>query len=77
MGIVDEYVNGILHLFLCDTSTKEDVYFHCVLRDEGYADVCGENVPSQVGKDMCAAERRGRERIGWVPVRGRYLVRSK
>ncbi|NXW29835.1 TDRD5 protein, partial [Phaetusa simplex] len=47
VGIVDEYVNGILHLFLCDTSTEEDVYFHCVLRDEGCADVCGENVPSQ------------------------------
>uniref|UniRef100_A0A8C3KBS3 Tudor domain-containing protein 5 n=1 Tax=Calidris pygmaea TaxID=425635 RepID=A0A8C3KBS3_9CHAR len=47
VGIVDEYVNGILHLFLCDTSTKEDVYFHCVLRDEGCADVCGENIPSQ------------------------------
>ncbi|NWQ76353.1 TDRD5 protein, partial [Columbina picui] len=47
VGIVDEYVNGILHLLLCDTSTKEDIYFHCVLRDEGYADVCGENVPSQ------------------------------
>ncbi|XP_059678247.1 tudor domain-containing protein 5 [Gavia stellata] len=47
VGIVDEYVNGILHLFLCDTSTEEDVYFHCVLRDGGCADVCGENVPSQ------------------------------
>ncbi|NWY49611.1 TDRD5 protein, partial [Chionis minor] len=47
VGIVDEYVNGILHLFLCDTSTEEDVYFHCVLRDEGYADICGENIPSQ------------------------------
>ncbi|XP_032860354.1 tudor domain-containing protein 5 isoform X3 [Tyto alba] len=47
VGIVDEYVNGILHLFLCDTSTKEDVYFHCVLRDGGCADVCTENVPSQ------------------------------
>ncbi|NXW13422.1 TDRD5 protein, partial [Circaetus pectoralis] len=47
VGIVDEYVNGILHLFLCDTSTKEDVYFHCVLRDGGCADICGENVPSQ------------------------------
>ncbi|NXN44571.1 TDRD5 protein, partial [Rhinoptilus africanus] len=47
VGIVDEYVNGILHLFLCDTSTEEDVYFHCVLRDEGCADVCGENIPSQ------------------------------
>ncbi|NWQ93588.1 TDRD5 protein, partial [Burhinus bistriatus] len=47
VGIVDEYVNGILHLFLCDTSTEEDVYFHCVLRDEGCADVCRENIPSQ------------------------------
>ncbi|NXR01918.1 TDRD5 protein, partial [Sagittarius serpentarius] len=47
VGIVDEYVNGILHLFLCDTSTKEDVYFHCILRDGGCADVCGENIPSQ------------------------------
>uniref|UniRef100_A0A8C8AM68 Tudor domain-containing protein 5 n=1 Tax=Otus sunia TaxID=257818 RepID=A0A8C8AM68_9STRI len=47
VGIVDEYVNGILHLFLCDTSTEEDVYFHCVLRDGGCADVCAENVPSQ------------------------------
>ncbi|NXE75295.1 TDRD5 protein, partial [Cochlearius cochlearius] len=52
VGIVDEYVNGILHLFLCDTSTEEDVYFHCVLRDGGYADVCGENVPSQGFKEL-------------------------
>ncbi|XP_074007865.1 tudor domain-containing protein 5 [Numenius arquata] len=52
VGIVDEYVNGILHLFLCDTSTKEDVYFHCVLRDEGCADVCGENIPSQGFKEL-------------------------
>ncbi|KAI1236479.1 hypothetical protein IHE44_0014727, partial [Lamprotornis superbus] len=47
VGIVDEYVDGVLYLFLCDTSSKEDVYFHSVLRDMGYADVCGENVPSQ------------------------------
>ncbi|KAJ7398914.1 tudor domain containing 5 [Pitangus sulphuratus] len=47
VGVVDEYVDGVLHLFLCDTSTKEDVYFHYVLRDMGYADVCGENIPSQ------------------------------
>ncbi|XP_032860352.1 tudor domain-containing protein 5 isoform X1 [Tyto alba] len=52
VGIVDEYVNGILHLFLCDTSTKEDVYFHCVLRDGGCADVCTENVPSQGFKEL-------------------------
>ncbi|KFQ80477.1 Tudor domain-containing protein 5, partial [Phoenicopterus ruber ruber] len=52
VGIVDEYVDGILHLFLCDTSTEEDVYFHCVLRDGGCADVCGENVPSQEFKEL-------------------------
>ncbi|NXM04830.1 TDRD5 protein, partial [Tyrannus savana] len=52
VGIVDEYVDGVLHLFLCDTSTKEDVYFHYVLRDMGYADVCGENIPSQEFKEL-------------------------
>ncbi|XP_027550360.1 tudor domain-containing protein 5 isoform X2 [Neopelma chrysocephalum] len=52
VGIVDEYVDGILHLFLCDTSTKEDVYFHSVLRDMGYADVCGVNIPSQEFKEL-------------------------
>ncbi|NXC12884.1 TDRD5 protein, partial [Corythaeola cristata] len=52
VGVVDEYVNGVLHLFLCDTSTEEDVYFHCVLRDGGCADVCGENVPSQGFKEL-------------------------
>ncbi|XP_009992975.1 PREDICTED: tudor domain-containing protein 5 [Chaetura pelagica] len=52
VGIVDEYVNGILHLFLCDTSTKEDVYFHSVLRDGGCAEVCRENIPSQGFKEL-------------------------
>ncbi|NWS12149.1 TDRD5 protein, partial [Pachyramphus minor] len=52
VGIVDEYVDGVLHLFLCDTSTKEDVYLHSVLRDMGYADVCGENIPSQEFKEL-------------------------
>ncbi|NXF40648.1 TDRD5 protein, partial [Nyctibius bracteatus] len=52
VGIVDEYVNGILHLFLCDTSTEKDVYFHCVLADRGCAEVCGENIPSQGFKEL-------------------------
>ncbi|NXI47093.1 TDRD5 protein, partial [Galbula dea] len=47
VGLVDEYVNGILHLFLCDTSTKEDVYIHRILSDQGHADTCKENIPSQ------------------------------
>ncbi|NWX27127.1 TDRD5 protein, partial [Notiomystis cincta] len=52
VGIVDEYVNGVLYLFLCDTSTKEDIYFHAVLRDMGYANVCGENIPSQEFEEL-------------------------
>ncbi|XP_063021271.1 tudor domain-containing protein 5 [Melospiza melodia melodia] len=52
VGVVDEYVDGVLYLFLCDTSTKEDIYFHSVLRDMGYADVCGENIPSQEFEEL-------------------------
>ncbi|XP_036129102.1 tudor domain-containing protein 5 isoform X1 [Molossus molossus] len=47
VGVVDEYIDGILNLFLCDTSSNEDVYFHHVLRTEGHAIVCRENVPSK------------------------------
>ncbi|XP_066111223.1 tudor domain-containing protein 5 [Saccopteryx bilineata] len=47
VGVVDEYINGILNIFLCDTSSNEDIYFHHVLRTEGYAIVCRENVPSK------------------------------
>ncbi|NWZ63891.1 TDRD5 protein, partial [Acrocephalus arundinaceus] len=52
VGIVDEYVDGVLYLFLCDTSAKQDVYLHSVLRDMGYADVCGENIPSQEFEEL-------------------------
>uniref|UniRef100_A0A8C2UH77 Tudor domain-containing protein 5 n=1 Tax=Coturnix japonica TaxID=93934 RepID=A0A8C2UH77_COTJA len=52
VGIVDEYVNGILHLFLCDTSSEEDVYVHSVLKDKGYADICKENLHSQGFKEL-------------------------
>lgn len=48
VGVVDEYVDGILNIFLCDTSSNEDIYFHHVLRTEGHAIVCRENVPSKV-----------------------------
>ncbi|KAM8805415.1 tudor domain-containing protein 5 [Eudromia elegans] len=47
VGIVDEYVDDILHLFLCDTSSEGDIYFHSVLKSEGHAEVCRENIPSQ------------------------------
>ncbi|KGL78126.1 Tudor domain-containing protein 5, partial [Tinamus guttatus] len=47
VGIVDEYVDDILHLFLCDTSSEGDIYFHNVLKSEGHAEICRENIPSQ------------------------------
>ncbi|KAM9128818.1 tudor domain-containing protein 5 [Pangshura tecta] len=47
VGVVDEYVNSILHLFLCDTTADEDTYIHQVLRAEGHAVICRENVPSK------------------------------
>ncbi|CAM4591370.1 unnamed protein product [Lepidochelys olivacea] len=47
VGVVDEYVNGILHLFLCDTTSDEDIYIHQVLRAEGHAVICRENILSK------------------------------
>ncbi|XP_059759807.1 tudor domain-containing protein 5 isoform X4 [Balaenoptera ricei] len=52
VGVVDEYVDGILNIFLCDTSSHEDIYFHHVLRTEGHAIVCRENVPSKGFRDL-------------------------
>ncbi|XP_006887833.1 PREDICTED: tudor domain-containing protein 5 [Elephantulus edwardii] len=52
VGVVDEYIDGILNIFLCDTSSNEDVYFHHVLRTEGHAIVCRENVPSKGFRDL-------------------------
>ncbi|XP_048353400.1 tudor domain-containing protein 5 isoform X3 [Sphaerodactylus townsendi] len=52
VGVVDEYVDGILHLFLCDTSSEEDIYFHNVLRLGGYSVICGENIPSKGFREL-------------------------
>ncbi|XP_007667130.2 tudor domain-containing protein 5 isoform X1 [Ornithorhynchus anatinus] len=52
VGVVDEYVDGVLNLFLCDTSSDEDIYFHLVLRAEGHAIVCRENIPSKGFKEL-------------------------
>nr|XP_020839983.1 tudor domain-containing protein 5 isoform X2 [Phascolarctos cinereus] len=52
VGVVDEYVDGVLNLFLCDTSSNEDIYFHHVLRAEGHAIVCRENAPSKGFREL-------------------------
>ncbi|XP_033006965.1 tudor domain-containing protein 5 [Lacerta agilis] len=45
VGVVDEYIDGILYLFLCDTSSDEDIYLHNALRLKGHAFICRENFP--------------------------------
>ncbi|XP_044295243.1 tudor domain-containing protein 5 isoform X1 [Varanus komodoensis] len=52
VGVVDEYIDGVLYLFLCDTSHEEDIYFHSVLRLEGHALICRENIPSKGFKEL-------------------------
>ncbi|XP_060546116.1 tudor domain-containing protein 5 [Pantherophis guttatus] len=47
VGLVDEYINDVLYLFLCDTSSDDDVYLHNVLKLEGHALICRENIPSK------------------------------
>nr|XP_060630426.1 tudor domain-containing protein 5 [Anolis sagrei ordinatus] len=52
VGVVDEYIDGVLHLFLCDTSSDEDIYLHNVLKLEGHAFIYSENIPSKGFKKM-------------------------
>ncbi|KAK6484844.1 tudor domain-containing protein 5 [Huso huso] len=40
VAVIHKYVEGILHLFLCDTYTDVDIYIHCVLQIQGYAVPC-------------------------------------
>ncbi|XP_041133130.1 tudor domain-containing protein 5 [Polyodon spathula] len=40
VAVIHKYVEGILHLFLCDTYTDADIYIHCVLQIQGYAVPC-------------------------------------
>lgn len=47
VAIVHEYLDGVLHVFLCDTTSDEDLYLHNVLKEEGHAIVLRENLPSK------------------------------
>ncbi|XP_026558997.1 tudor domain-containing protein 5 [Pseudonaja textilis] len=52
VGLVDEYINDVLYLFLCDTSSDDDIYLHNVLKLEGHAVICRENIPSKGFKEL-------------------------
>ncbi|XP_078499825.1 tudor domain-containing protein 5 isoform X2 [Lissotriton helveticus] len=47
VAIVHEYLDGVLHVFLCDTTSDEDLYLHNILKEEGHAIVLRENLPSK------------------------------
>ncbi|KAJ8278740.1 hypothetical protein COCON_G00058060 [Conger conger] len=40
VAAIHSYRRGVLHLFLCDTHTPEDVYVHTALQGEGHALSC-------------------------------------
>ncbi|KAF4083195.1 hypothetical protein AMELA_G00137250 [Ameiurus melas] len=40
VAAIHSYQHDFLLLFLCDTHTKEDRYFHCILQAEGHAVAC-------------------------------------
>ncbi|KAJ8374804.1 hypothetical protein SKAU_G00053840 [Synaphobranchus kaupii] len=40
VAAIHSYQDDVLHLFLCDTHTEEDVYIHTALQDEGHALSC-------------------------------------
>ncbi|XP_070602759.1 tudor domain-containing protein 5 isoform X2 [Erythrolamprus reginae] len=52
VGLVVEYINDVLYLFLCDTSSDDDVYLHNVLKLEGHALICRDNIPSKGFKEL-------------------------
>ncbi|XP_072916553.1 tudor domain-containing protein 5 isoform X1 [Hemitrygon akajei] len=43
VALIYGYINDVLHLFLCDTSTDEDVYINDVLKKSGHAEPCLTN----------------------------------
>lgn len=50
VGIVQQYVVGRLHLYLCDTSTDEDVYLHQLLLNRGLASMVQDSEYYQASK---------------------------
>ncbi|XP_062915198.1 tudor domain-containing protein 5 isoform X3 [Mobula hypostoma] len=43
VALIYGYINDVLHLFLCDTSTDEDIYINDVLKKTGHAEPCLTN----------------------------------
>ncbi|XP_051877224.1 tudor domain-containing protein 5-like [Pristis pectinata] len=40
VALICGYIDNVLHLFLCDTSTDEDIYINDVLKKAGHAEPC-------------------------------------
>ncbi|XP_031756125.1 tudor domain-containing protein 5 isoform X2 [Xenopus tropicalis] len=50
VGMVLQYVQDILHIFLCDTSSEEDLYLHQLLISQGLAKMEPEHACKKISK---------------------------
>ncbi|XP_029474326.1 tudor domain-containing protein 5 isoform X2 [Rhinatrema bivittatum] len=52
VGIVYKYIDNVLYIFLCDTSTGEDIYLHRVLKAKSHAIKQNDHFPFKAFQEL-------------------------